>query len=159
MRNNKKKLLKRWRCRESVQFIISVLLHNKRVPIASEVIFTWSPADLCGKGYSRERDASKHKARNVPLASADVRGGGRLRNEPQECLWSTASRDKNQLHVLLTLFFLCRRQHKETAFGHQENLHQVLHGGMGTACHDCCFVLCPGLLRNFAFWIWFVNGS
>ena len=52
------------------------------VPIGSEVIFTESPADLCGKGYSRDRDASKHKARNIPLASGDVREEGRLRDEP-----------------------------------------------------------------------------
>ena len=78
--------------------------------------------------------------------------------EPKECMRSTVTREKDQLHVFSTLLFLCRWPRKETAFGHKENLHQVLHCGMGTACHDCCFVLCTRLLRNFTFWIWFVNG-
>lgn len=33
-----------------------------------------------------ERDARKQRARNVPLASAEVRWGGRLRDDPKECL-------------------------------------------------------------------------
>ena len=40
------------------------------------------------KVCSGDRDGSKQRARNVPLASADVRGGGRLREEPKECLHS-----------------------------------------------------------------------
>ena len=62
------------------------MLHNKPTPIRSKVIFTGSPADLWDKVRSRDRDASKQRARNVPLASADVSGGGRLLDEPKECL-------------------------------------------------------------------------
>ena len=41
------------------------------------IIMTWSPADFGGKVRSPDRDATKQTARNVPLASADVRGEGR----------------------------------------------------------------------------------
>ena len=53
--------------------MIGFLLNNNLAPIGSSVISTCSPADLF---VQRER--------NVPLA--DVRGGGRLRDEPKERL-------------------------------------------------------------------------
>ena len=55
--------------------MISFLLNNNLAPIGSSVISTCSPADLFAQ-----------RERNVPLASADVRGGGRLRDEPKERL-------------------------------------------------------------------------
>ena len=40
------------------------------------------PLNISGsKVHSRERDVRKQRARNVPLASADVRGEERLRDE------------------------------------------------------------------------------
>ena len=54
--------------------------------MSSYVIFNWSPADLWSKDCSRDRDASKQRARNIPLASADVHGRGRLREEHNVCL-------------------------------------------------------------------------
>ena len=57
----------------------SLLLHNTPAPIDYKVIFKGSPADLWGKVRNRDRDAStEQRVRNVPLASADVRGGRRL---------------------------------------------------------------------------------
>ena len=38
------------------------------------------------KVRSLDWEASKRKGQNVPLASAVVRGGGGLRDEPKECL-------------------------------------------------------------------------
>ena len=35
---------------------------------------------------SFDRDARKRRGKNVPLASADVRGRGRLNDDPEECL-------------------------------------------------------------------------
>jgi len=55
--------------------MIGFLLNNNLTPIGSSVIFTCSPADLFDQ-----------RERNVPLASADVRGGERLRDEPKERL-------------------------------------------------------------------------
>ena len=49
----------------------------------------WCPLNFSGsKVGSLDRDASKQRARNVPLVSADVRGGGSCltRDEPKECL-------------------------------------------------------------------------
>ena len=47
----------------------------------------WCLLNFSGsKVRRRDRDASKQTAKNVPLASADIRGGGRLRDEPNECL-------------------------------------------------------------------------
>ena len=53
--------------------MIGFLLNNNLTPIGSSVISTCSPADLF-----------EQRERNVPLASADVRGGGILRDEPKE---------------------------------------------------------------------------
>ena len=36
----------------------------------------WCPLNFSGPGPKPVGDASKQRARNVPLASADVRGGG-----------------------------------------------------------------------------------
>ena len=36
----------------------------------------WRPLNFSGPGLKTAGDASKQRARNVPLASADVRGGG-----------------------------------------------------------------------------------
>ena len=55
--------------------MIGFLLNNNLAPIGSSVISTCSPADLF-----------EQRERNVPLASADVRGGGRLHDEPKEHL-------------------------------------------------------------------------
>ena len=55
--------------------MIGFLSTNNLAPIGFSVISTSSPADLF-----------EQRARNVPLASADVRGGGRLRDEPKERL-------------------------------------------------------------------------
>ena len=55
--------------------MIGFLLNNNIAPIGFSVISTCSPADLF-----------EQRPRNVPLASADVRGGGRLHDEPKECL-------------------------------------------------------------------------
>ena len=55
--------------------MIGFLLNNNLAPIGFSMKSTCSPADLF-----------QQRARNVPLASADVRGGGRLRDEPKECL-------------------------------------------------------------------------
>ena len=66
--------------------LVSCLLQNKLAPIGSKVIFTWSPAVLWGKVCSSDRGKSKQKTRNVPLVSAEVHGGGRLRDEPKEGL-------------------------------------------------------------------------
>ena len=49
--------------------MIGFLLNNKLAQIGSSVISTCSTADLF-----------EQRERNVPLASADVRGGGRLRD-------------------------------------------------------------------------------
>ena len=57
------------------QLMIGFLLNNNLAPIGSSVISTCSPADLF-----------EQRERNVPLASADVRGGGRLSDEPKERL-------------------------------------------------------------------------
>ena len=55
--------------------MIGFLLNNNLGPIGFSVISTCSPADFF-----------EQRARNVPLPSADVRGGGRFRDEPKECL-------------------------------------------------------------------------
>ena len=55
--------------------MIGFLLNNNLAPIGSSVISTCSPADLY-----------EQRERNVPLASAEVRGGGILRDEPKERL-------------------------------------------------------------------------
>ena len=55
--------------------MIGFLLNNNLAPIGSSVISTCSPVDLF-----------EQRERNVPLASADVRGGERLRDEPKERL-------------------------------------------------------------------------
>ena len=57
------------------QLMIGFLLNNNLAPIGFPMKSTCSPADLF-----------QQRARNVPLASADVRGGGRLRDEPKERL-------------------------------------------------------------------------
>jgi len=57
------------------QLVIGFLLNNNLAPIGSSVISTCSQADLF-----------EQRERNVPLASADVRGGGILRDEPKERL-------------------------------------------------------------------------
>ena len=54
---------------------------------------TWSLFFSGSKARSRDLKASKQKERNVPLASADVRRGGRLRDEPKECLRRRLRRD------------------------------------------------------------------
>jgi len=54
-------------------------LNNNLAPIGSSVISTCSPADLY-----------EQRERNVPLASADVRGGGMLRDDPKERLRNVA---------------------------------------------------------------------
>ena len=71
--------------------MIGFLLKNNLAPIGSSVISTCSPADLF-----------EQRERNVPLASADVRGGGILRDEPKERLrrrlpraWTTAKKAQN----------------------------------------------------------------
>ena len=47
----------------------------------------WCPLNVSVfKVRSRDRNASKQTAKNVPLPLADVRGGGRMRDEPKECL-------------------------------------------------------------------------
>ena len=64
------------------------LLANK-VFKSTDLMFRsrWYPLNFSGsKVRSRDRDASKQRARNVPLALGDVRGGGGLRDEPKECL-------------------------------------------------------------------------
>ena len=53
--------------------MIGSLLNNNLAPIGSSVISTCSPADLF-----------EQRERNVPLASPDIRGEGRLRDEPKE---------------------------------------------------------------------------
>ena len=63
--------------------MIGFLLNNNLAPIGSSVISTCSPADLF-----------EQRERNVPLALADVRGGGILRDEPKERL-------RRRLHDLL----------------------------------------------------------
>ena len=50
-------------------------MNNNLAPIGSSVISAYSLADRF-----------QQRARNVPLASADVRGGERLCDEPKECL-------------------------------------------------------------------------
>ena len=55
--------------------MIGFLLNNNLAPIGFLVISMCSPADLF-----------EQRARNVPLASADVLGGERLCDEPKECL-------------------------------------------------------------------------
>ena len=55
--------------------MIGFLLNNNLAPIGFPVISTCSPADLFEQG-----------AKNVLLASADVRGGRMLRDEPEERL-------------------------------------------------------------------------
>ena len=67
--------------------MIGFLLNNNLAPIGSSVISTCSPADIF-----------EQRERNVPLASADVRGGGRLRDEPKERL-------RRRLGPTLNLFF------------------------------------------------------
>jgi len=57
------------------QLMIGFLLNNNLAPIGSSMISTCSPADVF-----------EQRERNVPLASADVRGGGILRDEPKERL-------------------------------------------------------------------------
>ena len=57
------------------QLMIGFLLNNNLAPIGSPVFSTCFLADLF-----------EQRARNVPLASADVRGGGKLRDEPKERL-------------------------------------------------------------------------
>ena len=57
----------------------------------------------------------------------------------------------------LLLLFLYRGEYKQTSFVRQEDVHQVLHCGMGTACIGCWCVHCAGLHRSFSLWIWFVN--
>ena len=54
--------------------MIGFLLNNNQAPIGSSVISTCSPADLF-----------EQRVRNVPIRF-NVRGGGRLRDEPKECL-------------------------------------------------------------------------
>ena len=57
--------------------------------------FTWSPANLWGKVCSPDRDAGKPRARNVPLASADICERERLCDRSKEYLcrrlWSRGS--------------------------------------------------------------------
>ena len=55
--------------------MIGFLFNYNLAPIGFLVISMCSPADLF-----------EQRARNVPLASADVRGGGRLCDEPKERL-------------------------------------------------------------------------
>ena len=55
--------------------MIGFLLNNNLVPIGFSVISTCSLADLF-----------EQRARNVPLASTDVLGVGRLRDKPKERL-------------------------------------------------------------------------
>ena len=84
---------------ESVQLIISFLLRNKPSPIGSKGIFKWSPADPWGKVRSGDRNESKQRVRNVPLASEDIRGGGRLRDEVKEGLCRRLSMNEyNQMY-------------------------------------------------------------
>ena len=61
-------------------------LHNRLMLIGSNAIFTCSPPEIWGKVCSLNQDASKQRARNVPLTSADVLGRARLRDESKECL-------------------------------------------------------------------------
>jgi len=56
--------------------MIGFLLNNNLALIGSSVISTCSLVDLF-----------EQRERNVPLASADVHGGGRLRDEPKEHLY------------------------------------------------------------------------
>ena len=70
----------------SLLSLVLVFYYNTSALIGSKIIITWSPAGLWDKVRSCDRDARKQRARNVPLPSADVRGGGRLRSEPKECL-------------------------------------------------------------------------
>ena len=66
----------------------------------------WYPLNFSGtKACSRDRDASKQKARNVPLASADVREGGWLCDEPKECLRRRLTEERSKRRLLLPVFF------------------------------------------------------
>ena len=78
------------------QLMIGFLLNNNLAPIGSSVISTCSPADLF-----------EQRERNVPLASADVRGGGRLRDEPKERLRSRLEKD-------FRFIFLSTRNERKT---------------------------------------------
>lgn len=64
---------------------------------------------------------------------------------------------KITLHVLVVNF--CSRQRKETKFKSEEDLHQVLHCGMGTSCSGCWFMHCAWLHRIISCRIWFVPTS
>ena len=71
--------------------MIGFLLNNNLAPIGSSVISTCSPADLF-----------EQRERNVPLASADVRGGGRLRDEPKERLRRRLRNRRSGANALVT---------------------------------------------------------
>lgn len=53
-----------------------------------------SPANLKGKVHSLDRDASKQRATDVPLASSDICGGGRQCGKPKECLHRRLQQDR-----------------------------------------------------------------
>ena len=66
-------------------FIIFLLVLNTLQLLNVHIIAKrsrWCPLKVC----SRDRNVSKQRVRNVPLPSVDVRGGGRMRDEPTECL-------------------------------------------------------------------------
>ena len=72
--------------------MIGFLLNNNLAPIGSSVISTCSPADLF-----------EQRERNVPLASADVRGGGILRDEPKERLRRRLPHRQHYLFKVVTV--------------------------------------------------------
>ena len=74
--------------------MIGFLLNNNLAPIGSSVISTCFPADLY-----------EQRERNVPLASADVRRGGILRDEPKERLRRRLG--YMEMSILLTKYIGC----------------------------------------------------
>ena len=79
------------------QLMIGFLLNNNLAPIGFSVISTCSPADHF-----------EQRARNVPLASADVRGGGRLCHKPKESL-------RRSLAIVWIKLIIVRTSHSNTA--------------------------------------------
>ena len=77
--------------------MIGFLLNYNLTPIGSSVISTCSPADLF-----------EQRETNVPLASADVRGGGRLRDEPKERLRRRLGTRLSRLEKVAILFMCAR---------------------------------------------------
>ena len=84
---------KRMSAKEQARYFSSCINHftASSLPIRNVHIIvkrsSWCPLNFFGsKVCSHDRDVSKQRARNVPLASADVRGGGRLSDDLKEYL-------------------------------------------------------------------------